>query len=196
MSEGDIGRSDHAASPPAPSSDEPLEDPEPPSGHSQDRSIDLDISIEAGDWSAFDDAEHLIRIAAQALAGHPEALDLRGREASVVLADDATAQRLNATYRGKDAPTNVLSFPFAPPPGAAPEETARYLGDIILAAETLLREAADLGISPSHHLQHLVVHGLLHLLGFDHMEDAEAETMEAIEIRALADLGIANPYAS
>ena len=173
-----------------------MEDPEPPSGHSNEHGIDLDISIEAGDWSGFDDAEHLIRVAARALAAHPEALDLRGREACVVLADDATVQRLNANYRGKDAPTNVLSFPFTPPPGAAPEEAARYLGDIILAAETLLREAVDLGIPPAHHLQHLVVHGLLHLLGFDHMEDAEAETMEAIEVRALADLGIANPYAS
>ncbi len=196
MNEGDIGCAAQIVPVPVAAGDEPVEDPEPPSGPSAAHGVELDISVEAGDWSAFEDAEHLIRIAADALAQHPEAVGIRSRGASVALADDATVQRLNAAYRGKDAPTNVLSFPFEPPPGAPPEETDRYLGDIILAAETLLREAADLGIPPSDHLQHLVVHGLLHLLGFDHIEDAEAEAMEAIETRVLAGLGIADPYAS
>ena len=101
---------------------------------------------------------------------------------------------LNATYRGKDAPTNVLSFPFQTPPGGVPED-APYLGDVMLAAETIGREAAEGGIAPTAHLQHLVVHGLLHLLGFDHTTDVEAEQMERIEVEILATLGIADPYA-
>lgn len=191
MSDGDIGRSEHAGPVPGDGGKEPAEEPEPGTAAPPL----LDISIESGDWSAFADAEALVRGAAAALALDAKAAELRGREASVVFACDATVKRLNATYRGKDAPTNVLSFPFEPPPGAQGPEADLYLGDIILAAETLLREAADQGIPPAHHLQHLVVHGLLHLLGFDHMEDAEAEEMEAIESRVLAGLGIADPYA-
>ena len=111
------------------------------------------------------------------------------------LADDAMVHDLNKTYRHKDAPTNVLSFPFQAPPGVGPEE-ARALGDVILAAETLLREAAEMGISPKDHLQHLVIHGLLHLLGFDHIVEVEAQRMEAVETAVLARLGIADPYAA
>lgn len=185
--------SDGELSVPAPDAGDAREEPEPaPVGVT---GVDLDITREAGDWSAFADAEMLVRVAGAGLVRHPEAEGLIGRQASVVLADDATVRRLNATYRAKDKPTNVLSFPFEPPPGMPESEADLYLGDIILAAETLLAEAADLGIPPAHHLQHLVVHGLLHLLGFDHIEDAEAEEMEAIETQVLAGLGIADPYA-
>ena len=100
-------------------------------------------------------------------------------------------------YRGKDAPTNVLSLPFREEPhdpaGAA---QPRHLGDIVLAVETLQREAAEQGIPPLHHLQHLVVHGLLHLLGFDHDAEVEAEAMERLETRILATLGVPDPYAA
>jgi probable rRNA maturation factor len=78
--------------------------------------------------------------------------------------------------------------------GEPPAGQSRHLGDIVLAAETILREAAELGINPRHHLQHLVVHGLLHLLGYDHQSEAEAEPMEALEVEILAGLGIPNPY--
>ena len=90
-----------------------------------------------------------------------------------MLGSDALVRRLNRTYRGKDAATNVLSFPFQRPPGAAPEDGA-YLGDVVLAAETVQREAAERGIERKHHLQHLVVHGLLHLLGYDHDTDSRS----------------------
>lgn len=177
----------------APDDGDAREEPEP-AGVSAD-AVDLDIAAEAGDWSAFPDAESLVALAGRALSRHPEAEGLIGRQASVVLADDAFVQRLNATYRAKDTPTNVLSFPFEPPPGMPESEADLYLGDIVLASETLQREAADMGVPPAHHLQHLVVHGLLHLLGFDHIEDGEAEEMERIETQVLAGLGIADPYA-
>ena len=185
MSDGDLRG-------PLPSGRDPeaIEEPEPSAG----LPVDLDIVVEAGDWSAFPQVEQLVTAAAAALARHPQAEGLIGRQASVVLADDAMLQDLNGRYRGKDKATNVLSFPFEPPPGMSSDEADRYLGDIILAAQTLRREADELSISPAHHLQHLVVHGLLHLLGFDHIEDAEATEMEAIETQVLAGLGIADPY--
>ena len=187
MSDGELSRPASGGDP------EASDEPEPSPGSPR---IDLDIAVEAGDWSAFPDVERLVAQAGAALARHAEGEGLIGRQASVVLADDAMVQRLNATYRGKDTPTNVLSFPFEPPPGMPASEADYDLGDIILAAETLRAEAVDLGIPPAHHLQHLVVHGLLHLLGFDHLEDAEAEEMEAIETAVLAGLGIADPYAA
>jgi probable rRNA maturation factor len=151
------------------------------------------IINEAGDWSAFAAAERAIERAAAALADHPRCGRARGAEASVVLGDDALVRMLNRTYRGKDKPTNVLSFPFQVPSGAEPDAT---LGDVVLAAETVAGEAARRGISPLHHLQHLVVHGLLHLLGFEHDTDAEAEDMEQVETEILAALGVADPHAS
>jgi probable rRNA maturation factor len=106
---------------------------------------------------------------------------------AVLLADDARLRALNAQFRGKDASTNVLAFP-APP-------TARdQLGDIALAFGVCAREAADQGKDLSAHLQHLVAHGVLHLLGYDHDSDADAEVMEAKERRILGGLGVADPY--
>jgi probable rRNA maturation factor len=115
-------------------------------------------------------------------------------EISLLAADDARIRALNAAFRGKDAPTNVLSWPSgedAVPPGAR-----RFLGDLALAYETCLREAETAGIAPSDHVAHLVVHGVLHLLGMDHVTESEAEAMEALETKILARLGIANPYTS
>ena len=154
--------------------------------------LDVAVVEEGGDWRAFAAPTEAIAAAAAALAGHPRCSRARGAAASVVLADDALLRSLNRTYRGKDAATNVLSFPFQHPPGA---DRDRYLGDVVLAAETLAREAADQGTAPLHHLQHLVVHGLLHLLGFEHETDQEAEAMERLEAQILARLGIADPYA-
>ena len=98
---------------------------------------------------------------------------------------------LNARWRGLDQPTNVLSFPAAAPAGIA---KARLLGDVVLAFETMAREAADEGKPLADHYRHLVAHGFLHLLGFDHDSEADAERMEAIETRILARLGVADPY--
>ena len=99
---------------------------------------------------------------------------------------------LNRTFRDQDRPTNVLSFPSLPD---TRDGNRRYLGDIVLAAETVASEAQTLTLAPEHHLQHLIVHGLLHLLGYDHEDERDAETMEAIEIQILRRLGIADPYA-
>jgi len=152
----------------------------------------LTVVGEAGDWSGIPALVDIVRESARAIANHPRCAKARGREASVVLADDPLLRSLNRTYRGKDVPTNVLSFPFQARPPI--EDGAAYLGDVILAAETVAREAADQGTPLGAHFQHLVIHGVLHLLGFDHETDAEAAVMERIEIEVLAGFGIADPY--
>lgn len=164
-------------------------EPEPPGR------LLLALVLEGGDWSGFGPVEEPIRRAAAALAAQPLLHIEPGSEASVVLGSDALVRRLNRTYRGKDAATNVLSFPFQRPQGAIPEDGA-YLGDVVLAAETVRLEADERGIERGHHLQHLVVHGLLHLLGYDHQTDAEADAMERLETDILAAVGIADPYAA
>ena len=141
--------------------------------------------------------------------GWPEALDARAEQAvraalaqskaritgpaelSVVLTDDAEQRVLNRDWRGIDKSTNVLSFPQIEPFGPV----SGLLGDIILARETLEREAAEQGVSFEDHFTHLVVHGFLHLLGYDHMDDDEALAMEGLETQILASLGVADPYA-
>lgn len=114
-----------------------------------------------------------------------------------LLTDDAEIRRLNRQYRGKDKPTNVLSFPAMPedrPAGPSIRGVPRHLGDIALALETVRREAEEQGKTVRSHVSHLAVHGVLHLIGHDHENDAEAEAMEALERRILAGLGIADPY--
>jgi len=117
-----------------------------------------------------------------------------GFEIVIMGCDDARIASLNADFRGKPVPTNVLSWPATenpPTKGAMPEIG---LGDIAIAFDTCTHEAAEKGISVQDHVTHLVIHGVLHLLGYDHMNDTEAEEMEALEIIALAKLGIDNPY--
>jgi len=157
--------------------------------------VDVTVSREAGDWA--ENAEWLSEKAALAtLAAIYDAED-GPAELSVVLADDALVQQLNRDYRGKDKPTNVLSFALTEAEEPEPEEGMPVLlGDVILAFETVRREAAEQSKSPDDHLTHLVVHGVLHLLGYDHETDDEAEEMEALETRLLASFGIADPYAT
>ena len=147
----------------------------------------VDVVEDAGDWPALGDMEILIGRAADAVAMHQVELK-NGAEVTVALSSDAAVAALNGQFRGKAKATNVLSFPAGP---GAPEGT---LGDIILAAETIAREASEQATPFAHHVQHLVVHGLLHLIGFDHEEQAGAERMEALEIEILKHLGIENPY--
>jgi probable rRNA maturation factor len=164
-------------------------EPEPP------ERLSITLVREDGDWTGFGPLDDAIHEAAGALAGHPLLPLPPGSEASIVLGSDALVRRLNLAYRGKDAATNVLSFPFQRPPGSGPDDDT-YLGDVVLAAETVGREAAERGIEPRHHLQHLVVHGLLHLLGRDHQTDTEAEEMERLEVEILETIGVADPYAA
>ena len=132
-------------------------------------------------------------LAAIALSGRAPA---QFAELSIALADDATVQSLNKRYRGKDKPANVLSFAATERPQPRPEGAPLALGDVILAGETVAAEAAAQGKPLADHLRHLVVHGVLHLLGYDHEAGAEARRMEALEVRVLAQLGVANPYAA
>jgi probable rRNA maturation factor len=112
----------------------------------------------------------------------------------ITLADDDTQQALNRTWRGKNAPTNVLAFSAADPASLVPAGAPLLLGDVVLAFETVRREAAEQQKPLADHLRHLVVHGVLHLLGYDHAEPAAAAAMEAHEIAILAELGVPNPY--
>lgn len=148
-----------------------------------------EVEIEAADWrDALPEAERLAICAAEAvLAGAPERPEATG--VVVLLTDDAAVQALNARFRAQDKPTNVLSFP-------APANPQGHLGDLALAFEVCAREAQAQGKSLADHLQHLVAHGTLHLLGYDHMDDAEADHMEGLERVILAGLGVADPYAA
>ena len=150
----------------------------------------LTLLISDGAWRALGDVEAAVKQAAQAVAA--KIPRIAGREAAVVLTADADMRRLNAEFRGQDKPTNVLSFPTTPLPGPAGGEAP--LGDIIIARETVIREAAEEGKRPLDHLAHLTVHGLLHLAGFDHATNEEACAMEALERDILAGIGIPDPY--
>jgi probable rRNA maturation factor len=147
----------------------------------------IDIEIEAAAWTeAQPDAEDLVRGAAEAVLAMERLSD---RNLVVLLTDDVAVQALNARFRGQDQPTNVLSFP-------APPNPEQHLGDVALAYQTCAREAAEQGKALGAHLQHLVAHGVLHLLGYDHMSDPEAEEMEGLERVILASLGVSDPYAA
>ena len=153
--------------------------------------IAIDLSISCAAWRrALPAVAGIARAAARAaLAQSGKRIGLA--ELSLVLADDATVRRLNACWRGKDAPTNVLAF-------ASDEAPAKgkpvLLGDVVLAYQTVAREATEQKKRLADHLRHLVIHGVLHLLGYDHLRAAPAKRMEALETRILASLGVADPY--
>lgn len=159
--------------------------------------VELEIEIEAA-WPQAIDWEALATRAVATLCHVAPELANARLSACLLFSDDAEVHVLNREWRGKDQPTNVLSFPMltredllALPQDGPPE----LLGDIALALETCAREAADKGVPLEHHATHLVVHGLLHLAGHDHVHsDDEAAAMEALEIKALALMGIGDPY--
>jgi probable rRNA maturation factor len=147
----------------------------------------IDIEVEAAAWTkALPDAGALVLAAAQATLDSEGAT---GEGVALLLTDDESLRELNARFRRQDKPTNVLSFP-------APQNPERFLGDVALAFGVCAREAAQQGKPLAHHLQHLVAHGVFHLLGYDHETDAQAEAMEGLERAVLAGLGIPDPYAA
>ena len=155
--------------------------------------LDIDVLVEAGVWPGKRKLEGLVAKAVRSALSEANAMGGGASELSVVFSDDARVKTLNAEWRGKDKPTNVLSFPAFPVEigGKIPP----MLGDIVLASETVQREAELEGKPLEHHIAHLVIHGVLHLLGHDHEDDRAAEAMEAIEQAALARLAIPDPYA-
>ena len=153
-----------------------------------------EVLVVADGWQSEPDAEAVIQRAIAAAAEIADA-DTGEAELAVMLTDDSGIRTLNRNWRGIDKPTNVLSFPALPPTGpAGPDDPPRMLGDIAIAFETTRAEADDEQKPFDHHLGHLAVHGFLHLIGYDHEEDDDAEAMEALETEILAQLGIPDPY--
>ena len=164
--------------------------------------MSLEIALDAdGEWDSSSFWLPLARKAAEAAIAESAFPDLadtdRSVEISVTLTGDDEVRALNAKWRGKDKPTNVLSFPMADEHDLMRANVASaelLLGDIVLARGVCEAEAADKGVSVEDHATHLMVHGTLHLLGYDHHDDGEANDMEGREVRALKRLGISNPY--
>lgn len=164
---------------------------------------DVDIVIEDPRWNTEPMAAEaeIGRIARAAFdaGGMPEDFPhVTAAGLTILLTDDTAVQALNRAFRGKDKPTNVLSFATIDDPDTLPladDSAPFHLGDIAIAYETVAREAEEMNVALGHHLTHLVIHGVLHLLGYDHIDDDEAEHMEALEIRLLQNFGIENPYA-
>ncbi|KJC47379.1 rRNA maturation factor [Bradyrhizobium sp. LTSPM299] len=153
-----------------------------------------EVLVTAECWQTEPDAEAVIHRAIEAAAEIADA-DVADAELAVMLTDDTGIRTLNNNWRSIDKPTNVLSFPALQPTGNEPADAPRMLGDIAIAYETTRREADEEQKPFDHHLSHLAVHGFLHLIGYDHENDDDAEDMEALEREILSQLGIPDPYA-
>jgi probable rRNA maturation factor len=158
--------------------------------------MEIEVSVSSDEWSKdLTDAESLARTAAAATIRQcvPTLLNRAG-EVTVTLADDQMLNQLNQYHRQKDGPTNVLSFPMMDGAGELSTEVDILLGDVIIAHGVTAREARESEKEIADHLSHLVVHGVLHLLGYDHEDDEEATEMEKLEVEILKSLNIADPY--
>lgn len=154
------------------------------------RRLAIDVARHADAWAVAGISDVMLERAAWAALNAVPDLQPADCEIALVLTDDAEMRMLNRTWRGKDTPTNVLSFRAGESLG-----DTEFLGDVVVAYETAMKEACEDNLTFPDHVSHLVVHGILHLIGFDHEGDSDAELMEAIESKALAALGIADPYA-
>jgi len=150
----------------------------------------IDVQTKSPLWKAQPLAEQIVR---DAVAAAASALSTGDGEVSIVLTDDSAIASLNRDWRGIDKPTNVLSFPAS---GHKASEGVRFLGDIVIAYETLVRECDDEGRIFLHHLAHLTVHGFLHLIGYDHQTDTQAEEMEGLESKIMTRMNMPDPYLS
>ncbi|MDF1629025.1 MAG: rRNA maturation RNase YbeY [Alcanivoracaceae bacterium] len=153
--------------------------------------VDLQTDLSAAGLPAAQQVQHWAETAARLAGG-------AAGEIAIRIIGETESQSLNHDYRGKDYPTNVLSFPFEIPEGMPEEMRAELgegiIGDIAICAPVVVREAQEQGKTSEAHWAHMVVHGVLHLLGHDHVDDAGADIMEALEVRVLSELGYANPY--
>ncbi len=172
-----------------------MNQPQPAQTTNSAPTLDAEVVIEDDRWRLLLNIEKAVLAAAACVLKIEDLRSLEGASAiTIVLVNDERIAALNAQFRDKATPTNVLSFPTdrrATEPGAP-----TYLGDVIIALETVQREAREQNVPVLHHVQHLTVHGILHLLGYDHLTNVDAEAMETQEIQLLASLGIADPYAS
>ena len=161
-----------------------------------DISADVNVAADAWDREAVTAAfvDRIAKAAWSNLPSEPGNTAEAPVSFGLLLADDAAVRELNASFRGQDKPTNVLSFPAGDDGLVHEPGAARHLGDIALGFETVAREASETGRSMADHTAHLIVHGLLHVLGYDHQTDDEAEAMEGLETQILAELGIDDPY--
>jgi probable rRNA maturation factor len=148
-----------------------------------DAPLDVDVLVQSQLWNEQPGATAAVREAINAAA---DEISSPAGDVAVVLTDDDALRTLNKQWRGIDKPTNVLSFPAA--------KAGKMLGDIVIAYETMARESRDEGKEFTHHLAHLAVHGFLHLMGYDHQTDSEADAMEALESAVLARLHVPDPY--
>jgi probable rRNA maturation factor len=153
--------------------------------------LEIEAVLESEGWNAVFDPEELAQICIKAAAKKRRSMPKKDSEVCVIFCDDKKMQELNRDWRKMDKPTNVLSFPAPRLPGPTP---VIALGDIFLGLETVQREAMEQDKSFRDHAAHMIVHGFLHLIGYDHENDTDAEEMEGEEIRVLATLGISNPY--
>jgi probable rRNA maturation factor len=153
--------------------------------------LTIAVVCQAGNWTKIGIENATVMACASALTNSSAWPFREAVSATVALSTNAHVQQLNKTWRNKDQPTNVLSFPSQP---STRDETGLYIGDVILALETIQAEAHELEITLADHFKHLIIHGLLHLLGFDHETDTDAEAMEQLETKILATLGVADPY--
>jgi len=163
--------------------------PNPSSANPAPANFTLDIAIESDDWRSLDNIEELVETAISAAVRYCGVKIPAGAEISILLCDDGFIQDLNQKWRGIDKPTNVLSFP-----AGDTSVLGMLLGDIVIAYATALRESAEEQKPMRAHVAHLLIHGFLHLLGYDHLVAAEAEDMEALERTILATLSIDDPY--
>ncbi len=154
--------------------------------------LKIDIVLQAGNWPKIEQTEKLITGAIRTTVETARLPLPRDAEFAVVLSDDHQIQKLNRQWRNIDKPTNVLSFPSGSiEPGDMPDS---LMGDVVVARETVEREAANQGKTFDQHLTHLVIHGFLHIFGYDHTNDKDAETMENLERQCLMVLGLPDPY--
>ena len=158
--------------------------------------VRLEVVVRSALWKRRRTAQSVVKKAVLAAA---KAASTAPAELAIVLSNDSTIQALNRDWRGKNAPTNVLSFPAAPDLSVRSRGKSRqpspYIGDIVIAYQTTVREAVAEGKPFDHHLAHLAIHGFLHLLGYDHENDSDAKKMESLERRILGRLAVPDPYA-